>query len=172
MTQVTSFNPVADHSATLLILGSMPGRVSLDAQEYYAHSRNSFWRIMAEIIGFPLSSPYPVRLETLKQSGVALWDVLHSCVRPGSADSAIESGTRVANDFKTFFSSHPMITLVCFNGGEAEKSYNRFVLPKLNPHRMKAVRLPSTSPAYAALTYKKKLDAWRSTIALHLAESA
>lgn len=168
MTQVNSFSPVSDQSAQVLILGSMPGVVSLNAQEYYAHPRNCFWRIMCEIIGCASSAPYPVRLEALKRAGVALWDVLHACVRPGSADSAIKSGTRVTNDFEAFFNTHPKITLVCFNGTEAEKSYNKYVLPRLNLSNIKYLRLPSTSPAYAALTYEKKRDAWRSAINTYL----
>jgi double-stranded uracil-DNA glycosylase len=171
MTKVSSFNPVADHNAKVLILGSMPGKVSLEAREYYAHPRNSFWRITGEIAGFSPTSPYPDRLKALKQSGIALWDVLHSCVRPGSADSAIETGTRVPNDFDSFFQNHPEITLVCFNGVEAEKSFNKYVLPKLNHDGKKYVRLPSTSPAYAVLSFEQKLEAWQLAISSQLSGS-
>jgi hypoxanthine-DNA glycosylase len=158
------FKPGGWESAKVLLLGSMPGVVSLDANEYYANPLNSFWRIMGNIIGFDPSAPYNARLEALKRSGIALWDVLHSCVRPGSADGAIESGTRAPNNFKTFFQSHPGIKLVCFNGAEAEKSYKRYVWPELSKCEICYVRLPSSSSAFAALSFEKKLEAWWKAI--------
>ena len=164
MNTVVSFKPVTDSSARVLILGSMPGVLSLKANQYYAHPRNTFWRIMAGIFGFDAASPYEIRLEALKTSGIALWDVLHACIRPGSLDSAIEKGSRVPNDLKSFFTQHPGIQLVCFNGAEAEKSYNRYVLPELNVNGLKYVRLPSTSPAHASLSFEQKLALWQSAL--------
>lgn len=169
MTRVSSFDPVVGGSPGVLVLGSMPGRVSLEASKYYAYPRNSFWPIMGSIVGFDPSAPYEERLEALVTAGIALWDVLHSCVRPGSADSAIQAGTRTANDFRTFFRRYPDIRLVCFNGAEAEKSYRIHVLPGLSGREIDQVRLPSTSPAYAALSLELKLAAWRRAIAAHLA---
>ena len=164
MTKVSSFPPVVGRSPSALVLGSMPGKRSLEAGQYYAHPRNSFWRIVGEIAGFDPAAPYQVRLDALTASGIALWDVLDSCVRPGSADSAIEAGTRVANDFAAFFGEHPGIGLVCFNGAEAEKSFRRYVLPGLDTTRIHCVRLPSTSPAYAVLSFEQKLAAWRTAL--------
>lgn len=164
MTKVSSFAPVVGESPDVLVLGSMPGVRSLDAGQYYAHPRNSFWRIIGAITGFDPSADYQERLDALKRGGIALWDVLQSCVRPGSADSAIEEGTRVANDFQDFFREHSSIALVCFNGGEAERSFRRQVLGDLGDRPMRLVRLPSTSPAYAVLSFEQKLDAWRAVI--------
>ena len=163
MSSVKSFNPIANKSAQVIVLGSMPGTQSLKANQYYAHPRNVFWRIMAEIFGFSVELPYESRVDALKDSGVALWDVLHACVRVGSLDSAIETGTRLPNDFAAFFKQHPNIKLVCFNGAEAEKSFNAFVLPQLTVSGIKYVRLPSTSPAHAVL-FEKKLAAWRAVL--------
>jgi double-stranded uracil-DNA glycosylase len=163
MTPITSFNPITDQSAHILILGSIPGVLSLKANQYYAHPRNAFWHIMSSIYGFDVGLPYECRTEALKASQVALWDVLHSCVRQGSLDSAIEAGSRVPNDFQSFFSDHPNIRLVGFNGNEAEKSFNKHVLPKLNITNINFVRLPSTSPAHA-ISLEKKTEVWREAL--------
>ena len=164
MSAVKSFKPVSHPTARILILGSMPGLKSLTAAEYYAHPRNSFWRIMGSIVGFEPSTSYEARLTALKQSGIALWDVLHSCNRTGSLDSAIEGGTRVANDLNTFLQTHANIEIICFNGMEAEKSFNKYVLPSLNNSNIRYMRLPSTSPAHAGLTFDDKLLAWSAAI--------
>ena len=159
-----SFNALSTASAKVLVLGSMPGVASLQAQQYYAHPRNSFWPIMASIAGFDALAPYDERVAALTSAGFAVWDVLRSCVRPGSLDSAIATGTRVPNDFQSFFDAHPGVGLVCFNGSEAQQSYNRLVLPGLRAPNMQYTRLPSTSPAHpVALAHK--LAAWRAALA-------
>jgi double-stranded uracil-DNA glycosylase len=160
MSTVTSFNPIADKSARVLVLGSMPGVLSLKANQYYAHPRNAFWRIMSSIYGFSAEAPYESRVEKLKASGVALWDVLHVCVRVGSLDSAIEAGSRVPNDFPSFFQQHPHIKFVGFNGAEAEKCFSIYALPHLNVSGITFARLPSSSPAHA-VSLEKKVAAWR-----------
>lgn len=165
MNTVKSFEPIADQSARLLILGSMPGELSLKHQQYYAHPRNAFWCIMAELFQFNADAPYRQRTEALKASGVALWDVLHACVRPGSLDSSIETGSRVANDLPTFLADHPHIEMIAFNGTEAEKSFNRYVQPHLSTTRLRLVRLPSTSPAHA-VAVEKKIAIWQYRLGL------
>ncbi len=162
---VTSFPPLSLPGARLLILGSMPGVASLMAQQYYAHPRNHFWPLMATIAGFDAAAPYAERVDALTGAGFAVWDVLQSCVRPGSLDSAIQAGTRVPNDFAAFFAAHPGIGFVGFNGAEAEKSFNTHVLPGLQSAAgLRYVRLPSTSPAHA-VGFALKLAAWRAALA-------
>lgn len=160
MSTITSFSPIEDKSARILVLGSMPGVMSLEANQYYAHPRNAFWPIMADILGFGAGLPYAHRVEALKASGVALWDVLQTCKRQGSLDAAIETGSRVPNDFRSFFDAHPGIRLVAFNGAEAEKSFNTLVVPRIDITGIRCVRLPSTSPAHA-VPLERKIAAWR-----------
>jgi len=158
---VQSFAPVADRHAEVLILGSMPGRDSLAAGRYYAHPYNLFWKIMAELLGFELQEPYRSRLKALRDARIALWDVMHSCKRVGSLDASIEAGTIKANDFPSFFRSHKRIGRVFFNGSTAQATYVRHVLPSVASLGLQYTRLPSTSPAHAALSYPQKLAAWR-----------
>jgi len=164
MPRVHCFAPIEDPSATVLILGSMPGKASLAAGEYYAHPRNVFWTIVGELIGAHPGLPYQDRLKILRCSGIALWDVLGSCVRTGSLDSRIEADSATPNDFKSFFLRHPDIARVFFNGVKAEQCYMKYVHPSLKSVPLQYQRLPSTSPANAGITYGQKLLAWKSVI--------
>ena len=165
LTRVRSFKPIADGKAEILILGSMPGRASLAARQYYAHPRNAFWPIASALLGFERSSPYAKRVRALKAARIALWDVLQSCTREGSLDARIEDG--IANDLNRFFRTHRKIRRVFFNGAKAEAAFRRCVLPTLRGNSLSYRRLPSTSPANASLSRARKLRAWRAILASH-----
>ncbi|MCL2012426.1 MAG: DNA-deoxyinosine glycosylase [Cystobacterineae bacterium] len=158
---ISCFEPIEDKHARLLILGSMPGKASLAANQYYAHPHNAFWPIVSELLGFEKNAPYAIKIQALKTSHIALWDVLHSCTRKGSLDAHIEASSEKANNFQLFFESHPNIHHVFFNGNKAESCFKRHVLKKLKPSSLSYVRLPSTSPAHASRSYAQKLDMWR-----------
>jgi hypoxanthine-DNA glycosylase len=149
--------PIIDDGAKALILGNMPSVMSLGAQQYYANPRNAFWRITGEIFGFDGSEPYDARTAVLTAHGVAVWDVLRSCRRVGSLDSAVEPESMVANDFGQLFERHSHIARVFFNGAAAQKNFNRLV--RVAPD-LRYQRLPSTSPAQT-MRYADKLAAWR-----------
>ena len=110
--RIQCFPPIADAGATVLILGSMPGEESLRAGQYYAHPRNAFWPIMGDLFGAGPGLDYAARARVLKSNGIALWDVLASCARDGSLDSAIAGDSILANDFPAFFLAHPGIARV------------------------------------------------------------
>ena len=164
MSHAHGFAPIEDTAAIVLILGSMPGKASLAAGEYYAHPRNLFWPIMGELVGAHPGLPYEGRLRILKSSGIALWDVLESCIRNSSLDSHIEEASVIPNDFESFFLRHPNIAYVFFNGAKAEQCFLRHVQPSLTSHSLQYQRLPSTSPANAGTPYGKKLDAWQAVM--------
>lgn len=162
---IHGFPPIARADARLLILGSMPSAASIAAGEYYAHPQNQFWRIAGEICGFDPGAPYTRRKAGLTAAGIALWDVIGSCVRPGSLDAAIDEDTIVVNDFTGFLARHRRIERICFNGRKAESAWRRHVAPRLPPARKLDCRLlPSTSPAHAGMSYLRKLKTWRSAV--------
>ncbi len=164
-----SFPPLAAPDARILILGSMPGLASLAAGQYYAHPRNAFWPIMGALLGFSLGLDYPTRVAALHQAGIAVWDVLYSCRRQGSLDSAIEDDTLVANDLAGFLAGHPTIRHIFFNGAKAESCFRRHIKLAWPEREMAFTRLPSTSPAHAGRSFEQKLAAWR-TVANALAD--
>jgi len=164
MTSVNSFPPIEGKSARVLILGSMPGVASLNAHQYYAHPQNAFWKIMASITGCPSTASYEIRVNSLKDSGIALWDVLEQCIRPGSSDADIDMISAIANDIPALIKRHPEINTICFNGSAAEKIFNKHVLSTLKAAHVRYIRLPSTSPAHAGMPLENKIAAWRAAI--------
>jgi len=165
-TDKLGFPPIVSADAKLLILGSMPGELSLQKQQYYGHPKNAFWAIMAALFNIPDDASYTQRKSALMANSIAVWDVLHYCRRKGSLDSGIDMGTVSANNLASFFTEHPTIKTVCFNGGMAEKLYKKHVQPTVQAHKpdLGYLRLPSTSPAYAAITVEQKIRAWQSIL--------
>ncbi|NYZ63966.1 DNA-deoxyinosine glycosylase [Luteimonas deserti] len=159
-----SFPPVVGPGARVLVLGSMPGRASLDTERYYAHPRNLFWPIMGTLVDAGPGYPYAERLARLRRAGIALWDVAAECTRAGSLDAEIERDSVVANDIGGLLARHPGIVRILFNGAAAETLYRRHVAP-LPAGAPACMRLPSTSPAHAAMPLELKLAAWREGLA-------
>ena len=164
MLHVHSFAPIAAPGARVLILGSMPGVASLRAQQYYAHPRNAFWPLMKALWGVPQEADYAQRCDALRARGVAVWDVLQACTRSGSLDSAIDARSVVANDVAGFLAEHPQVKVLGFNGATAARMFMRHVAPQCGPRLQdcRLLRLPSSSPAHAALAFDAKLAAWRA----------
>lgn len=142
----------------------MPGRESLRQQQYYAHPRNAFWPIIEALLGLPPGHSYPARVAALKAADIALWDVLQSCERSSSLDADIAEHSIVPNAIGDFLAAHPGVAAIYFNGAKAEQSFRRYVLPALGASTAATLalhRLPSTSPAHAALGFAAKLAAWQ-----------
>jgi hypoxanthine-DNA glycosylase len=133
------------------------------ADQYYAHPQNAFWPIMGELFDFDPNHNYEKRLQQLRENRIALWDVAFQCVRPGSMDHAINMQSVVANNFDTFFKTHPHIRAVFFNGRKAEELYRKLVQSKLSIEfqQIKQHLLPSTSPANAGMSRAQKFELWK-----------
>ena len=163
---IQSFPPISDAKATVLILGSIPGKASLMAEQYYAHPRNSFWRIMERVAGIDFALSYEDRCAQLIRSRIAVWDVLKACTRSSSLDSDIVESSIVPNEFGRFFETHAQIRALYFNGAKAEQAYRKYVLPDLPEASagISALRLPSTSPANASMSFDVKLKKWEAIL--------
>ena len=162
MTRVRSFEPVIGSNPRVIILGSMPGIASLEAVQYYAHPRNAFWPIMGALFEFDHEVDYDARIGEIRKLPIILWDSLQSCHRPGSLDSSIDVASARANDFPGLLQRFPEIRAIFFNGATSEKYFRRLALPKLPAgSEIELLRLPSTSPAHAGMSFEQKLAAWR-----------
>ncbi len=157
--RITAFPPVAPPGARVLILGSMPSVESLNQGFYYAHPRNAFWHILADVYGEPLPVDIPGKVALLTRHDIALWDVLQSCERQGSLDSAIRQPT--PNDFRGLFLRCSGIRQIRFNGGTAERLFMKWGRPFTEGRDCR--RVPSTSPAYT-ISYERKLAQWRQAL--------
>ena len=162
----TGFAPVGSSLPTVLILGSLPGVASIQEQQYFAHPRNQFWSIMAMMAEFEVNSSYPHRVNCLTQHGVMLWDVVHSAYREGSLDSNIKTSGLQVNTFSELLDSNS-IQLIAFNGAAAEKYFIKYALPDLSQGGIDSsmlpemIKMPSTSPANAGMSFEQKLSKWR-----------
>ena len=159
---LTGLAPLVSPATRVLILGSFPGVRSLQAQEYYGHAQNQFWRVL-EVI-WPSSpdricaSSYEIRSKWLLERGLGVWDVYASCEREGSLDSAIRNA--VPNDIAALHL--PQLQAIAHNGGESFKHarHTRTV-------GVPVYQLPSTSPANASWSFERKLAAWREVMERH-----
>ncbi len=155
---LTGFPPVMQADARLLILGSFPGEASLAAQQYYAHPRNQFWRLLSAVLGDDLASlDYAGRLARLAQHRIGLWDVIIACEREGSLDASIRR-PQVA-DFSLLHGGFPELRTIAFNG----KTSGRFA-PQFDAAGYRTLVLPSSSPANAQLSFDEKLVKWRALL--------
>lgn len=158
--------PIVGAGARALVLGSMPGEASLAAGQYYAHPQNAFWKVFDALLGAGPELDYAARVDVLVRAGVAVWDVVRSCERQGSLDSAIVRGSVVVNDFGAFVAAHPQLRLVVCNGATARSFFARYVAPHQGEAvaRLRVVQAPSTSPAHASMSLRAKIAAWSEAL--------
>jgi hypoxanthine-DNA glycosylase len=155
--RIFSLDPVVDERTRVLVLGSMPGRVSLARGEYYAHPRNRFWPLMEVLTGVPVDAPYHERMKVLNNAGIGLWDVLGSCERMGSLDADIARSTERCNDIASLLDGCKSIRLVCCNGGKAYATYKSAIEPHIQGYvlaRIDIKRMSSSSSANASFSLR------------------
>ena len=162
MPLVHSFEPIVGRDPRIVILGSMPGVVSLQAVQYYANPRNTFWAIIAELFGIDIDCSYQSRVQQISQLPLILWDTLKACHREGSLDSKILKQQIEANDIAGLLERYSGLRAIAFNGAASEKYFNQLEKHRLPAnHQLELIKLPSTSPANAAINFDQKLSLWR-----------
>ena len=155
--------PVVDDRSRILILGSLPGDSSLAQREYYANSRNEFWRILSCVYSQTIGTDYKAKLSFLSTHGIALWDVLKAAERHGSLDSNIKRS--IVNDLDGFIRKHPGIKTIGFNGKKAQRDFNRHwrghSIFSIGGMRMHPLPSSSPTPGKYVKSFKEKVQAWQ-----------
>jgi len=150
LSNTKSLKPIVSENARILILGTMPSEISLKKGQYYANPKNQFWKIIYDVFEKKIEDRYEDRIKFIKKHCIALWDVLKSCERKGSADSKIQN--MILNNCKIFYKKGPNIKSIIFNGKKAETLFDKHCEKCEN---LQYHCLPSTSSANIRLTYEK-----------------
>ncbi len=147
--------PVFDKNSEILILGSFPSVKSREAEFFYGHKQNRFWKVTSAVFGCNVPETIDEKKKFLLENRIALWDVIARCEITGSSDVSIKNA--VANNLDVILDTAE-IKNIFVNGKTAEKYYNMYLLYKT---KINAVCLPSTSPANAAYSVEKLIEKWK-----------
>mgnify|MGYP000081379678 FL=1 len=149
------FPPLYNDHSKILILGSFPSVKSREQMFFYGHPQNRFWKVTSSVFQCPLPTTIEEKRSFLLANCIALWDVIASCDIEGSSDSSIKNV--IPNDPSPILKKAP-IEKIFVNGKTAEKYYNKYTksITGITAHV-----LPSTSPANAAWTLDKLIEAWK-----------
>lgn len=153
-----TIDPVWDENSKVLILGSFPSVKSREEGFFYGHKQNRFWRVLASVCDCSVPQNIDEKKSMLLANGIAVWDVIHSCDIVGSSDSSIKNV--VPNDIADIVrKSH--IERIFTNGKKADELYRKYIERQVG---IKAVCLPSTSPANAVWTLEKLCEEWKKRL--------
>ena len=149
------FPPLYNEDSRILILGSFPSVKSREQKFFYGHPQNRFWIVTAAVFDCAVPQTIEEKRQFLLEHGVALWDTIASCDIVGSSDSSIKNV--VPNDLTPVLEG-AKIERIFVNGKTSEKYYNRYIRDKIG---REALCLPSTSPANAAWSVERLVEAWQ-----------
>ena len=155
-----TFDPVYDAESKILILGSFPSVKSRENQFFYGHPQNRFWKVMASVLDWEIPATIEEKRAMLLKNHVAVWDVIASCSIQGSSDTSIKDV--VVNDFSRIL-ENSKIERIYVNGGKAYELYHKYAEKVTG---IKAIKLPSTSPANAAWSLGRLTITWREVITI------
>ncbi len=150
--------PLYDETSKILILGSFPSVRSREAQFFYHHPQNRYWKVMAAVLGCPLPVTIEEKKKMMLSNHIAMWDVIASCDITGSSDSSIKNV--IPNDIGMILRKSP-VEKIYTNGGTAHKFYQKYVKPEI---AVEDVKLPSTSPANASWSLDRLIAEWGSIL--------
>ena len=147
--------PVYNKNSQILILGSFPSVKSREGRLFYHHKQNRFWKVLSTIVNDVLPETIDEKKDFLLKNHIAVWDVIASCDIEGSSDSSIKNA--VPNDFSDILKAAP-IRKIYTNGGTAYKLYHKYCEKVTG---IKAMKLPSTSPANASYSLDRLISEWK-----------
>ncbi len=148
------FAPVVNTESRVLILGSFPSVKSRENQFYYGHPQNRFWRLLATAFHAPVPQTIPEKQALLLAHHLALWDVIASCQITGSSDASVRNAVPV--DIARVLDTADIQRVLC-NGALSGRLYHQYLEKRVG---MAAIVLPSTSPANAAWSLDRLVEAW------------
>lgn len=146
-----TLEPIYNENSKVLILGSIPSVKSREEGFYYAHPRNKFWKVLGQLYEEDIDNDKEVKIKFLKRHYIALFDVLQSCDINASSDSSIKNP--VVNDFSPILNK-AKIKAIFTTGQKAYSLYQKYCYPQT---KIKAILLPSTSPANCSKGIEEKL---------------
>lgn len=152
---VHTFKPIYNQDSKILILGSFPSVKSRENNFYYGHPQNRYWKVLANVLDVEVPQTVEEKKNMLLENHIAIWDVIHSCSIIGSSDNSIKDV--VVNDFSEILQNSKVETIYV-NGGKAYELYHKYAEKNTG---IKAIKLPSTSPANAAWKLDRLCDTWR-----------
>ena len=151
---VHSIPPLYDENCKILILGSFPSVKSREAMFFYGHPQNRFWKLMAALFEEAYQQTIEEKKALVLKHHIAMWDTIRSCTITGSSDSSIKDV--VPNDLSVILDNSRVERIFC-NGATSYRLYMKYIYPTTG---VKAVKLPSTSPANAAFNLERLLTEW------------
>ena len=152
------FPPLFDENSKTLILGSFPSVKSRESMFFYGHPQNRFWKVLTIIFNQPIPQNIEAKKRLVLDNGLALWDSIHSCTVTGSSDSSIKDV--IPNDISDIIRNSNINRIFC-NGALSHKMYMKYIFPDTG---IKAVKLPSTSPANATFSLERLVEEWKMII--------
>ena len=153
-----TFGPIYDKNSEILILGSFPSVKSREANFFYGHPQNRFWKVISAVYNAPSLNTIEDKTNFLLKNKIALWDTIDSCDIIGSSDSSIKNA--VPTNINMVLSAANIKGIFC-NGATSHKLYMKYCYPNT---KVEAIKLPSTSPANAAFSLEKLISIWSDEI--------
>ena len=160
--QVHNIPPLYDEESKVLILGSFPSIKSREAEFFYGHPQNRYWKVMPYLLGEPLPETIEEKAAMMHKHHIAMWDVIGSCTITGSSDSSIQDV--VPNNLSVILKAAD-IKAIFTNGGKATELYKKHIYPVTG---IPSIGMRSTSPANAAWSLDRLRDAWGDALAPYL----
>ncbi len=136
----------------------MPSVKSRELGFYYAHPQNRFWKTLAYIMNEDIPITKDEKKIFLKKHHIALWDVIKSCTITGSSDASIKNVK--VNDIKSIIDKSN-IQKIFTTGKKAYELYQKYCYQNIG---IKAIYLPSTSPANNAVDFEQLVSEYQQIL--------